>query len=77
MNYGRLCFFGLGIFVGAGAVIAVQSGLGKKACVGLLSKGLELKETTEIIMERAKEGLEDVLAESRYINEQKQNGVTA
>ncbi len=77
MNYGRLCFFGLGVLVGAGAVVAMQSGLGKKTCVGLVSKGLELREATATMMERAKEGLEDTVAEAQYINEQKQQGANA
>lgn len=77
MNYGKWCFLGLGVFVGAGAIIAMQSGLGKKACVGLVSKGLELQETTAAALERAREGLEDTVAEARYINEQKQQGANA
>jgi hypothetical protein len=71
MKYGNLLLFAAGAAAGAGAVWLVTSGKGKKAAVAIAGKGLELKERVAVMAERAKEAADDVLAEAKYINEQK------
>ncbi|MDR1508055.1 MAG: DUF6110 family protein [Synergistaceae bacterium] len=71
MKYGNLLLFAAGAAVGAGAVWLVTSGKGRKSAVAIISKGLELKERVACMAERAKETADDVVAEAKYINEQK------
>ena len=71
MRCERACFFLAGAIVGIGVAAAVQKGLFRKACVGLVAKGMELKDSAAVAMERAKEGVEDVVAEAKYVNQQK------
>jgi hypothetical protein len=71
MKYGNLLLFAAGAAVGAGAVWLVTSGKGRQSAVAIVSKGLELKERVAGMAERAKETADDVLAEAKYINEQK------
>lgn len=71
MNYQKACYFLAGAIVGIGVATAVRSGAFKKACVGLVAKGMELKESAAVAMERAKEGVEDVVAEAKHLNERK------
>jgi hypothetical protein len=71
MKYGNLLLFAAGAVVGAGAAWLVTSGKGRKSAVAVISKGLELKERIASVAERAKETADDVIAEAKYINEQK------
>ncbi|MDR1137979.1 MAG: DUF6110 family protein [Synergistaceae bacterium] len=71
MKYGNLILFAAGAAVGAGAVWLVTSGNGKKSAVAIVSKGMELKERVAGMAERVKEAADDVVAEAKYINEQK------
>ena len=73
MKYERALLFAAGVVVGAGAVCFIRSGAGKKAAVAVVSKGLELKNCVAAMAERAKEAAEDVLAEAKYVSEQKTN----
>ena len=71
MKYEKACFFLAGAVVGIGVAAAVQKGLFRKACVGLVAKGMELKDSASVAMERAKENVEDVVAEAKHLNQQK------
>lgn len=71
MKYGNLLLFAAGAAVGAGAVWLVTSGKGRRSAVAIISKGLELKERVAGMAERVKETADDVVAEAKYINEQK------
>jgi hypothetical protein len=71
MNYGKAFFFAAGVVVGAGVVCFVKSKAGKKAAVAIASKGLELKDCVVSATERLKEAVDDVVAEAKYVNEQK------
>jgi hypothetical protein len=73
MKYGSALFFAAGVAVGVGAVCFVKSKAGKKAAVAIVSKGLELKNCVASTAERVKETVEDVVAEAKYVNEQKAN----
>jgi hypothetical protein len=73
MKYERALLFAAGVLVGAGAVCFIRSGAGKKAAVAVVSKGLELKNCVASMAGRVKETAEDVLAEAKYVNEQKTN----
>lgn len=77
MRYERAIIFAAGLVLGAGAYALIQSSTGRKAAVAVLSKGLELKEKVETMTERAKESLEDVVAEASFYNEQKKRCCTA
>ena len=71
MNYGKALFFAAGIGVGIGVACFVKSKMGKKAAVAVVSQGLKLKDCVASMAERAKEAADDVIAEAKYINEQK------
>jgi hypothetical protein len=71
LNYGKALFFTAGVVVGVGVVCFVKSKAGKKAAVAIVSKGLELKDRVVSMTERAKEAVDDVIAEAKYVNEQK------
>jgi hypothetical protein len=71
MNYEKAFFFAVGVAVGAGAVCFVRSKAGKKVAVAIASKGLELKDCVTSMAERVKETVDDVMAEAKYVNEQK------
>ncbi|MDR2174416.1 MAG: DUF6110 family protein [Synergistaceae bacterium] len=73
MKYERALLFAAGVIVGAGTVCFVRSKLGKKAAVAVVSKGLELRNCVAAVAERAKEAVEDVVAEAKYVAEQKTN----
>jgi hypothetical protein len=73
MKYERALLFAAGVIVGAGAVCFVRSKAGKSAAVAVLSKGLELKERAASMAGQLKETVEDVVAEAKYVNEQKAN----
>jgi hypothetical protein len=71
MNYERVFYFAAGVAVGVGVVCFVRSKAGKKVAVAIASKGLELKNCVASMAERAKEAADDVIAEAKYVNEQK------
>jgi gas vesicle protein len=71
LNYERALFFTAGVVVGAGVVCFVRSKAGKKTAVAIASKGLELKDRVVSMTERVKEAVDDVMAEAKYVNEQK------
>ncbi|MDR1622406.1 MAG: DUF6110 family protein [Synergistaceae bacterium] len=71
LNYGKALFFTAGVVVGVGVVCLVKSKAGKKAAVAVVSKGLELKNRVASMTERVKEAMDDVVAEAKYVNEQK------
>lgn len=71
MKYERACFFLAGAAVGLGVAAAIHKGLFQKACVGLVAKGMELKESAAVAVERAKESVEDIVAEAKHLNQQK------
>ncbi|MDR1977569.1 MAG: DUF6110 family protein [Synergistaceae bacterium] len=71
LNYERALFFTAGVVVGVGVVCFVKSKAGKKVAVAIASKGLELKDRVVSMTERAKEAVDDVMAEAKYVNEQK------
>jgi hypothetical protein len=73
MKYERALLFAAGVIVGAGAVCFIRSKAGKKAAVAVISKGLELKTCVASMAGRVKETVEDVVAEAKYVNEQKTN----
>jgi hypothetical protein len=55
-----------GIFALGGAAFAVaSSGLGRKASVSIVRKGLKLKECVAYAVGSAKEGFEDIVAEAK------------
>ncbi|MDR2137811.1 MAG: DUF6110 family protein [Synergistaceae bacterium] len=71
MIYEKALFFAAGVAVGVGVVCFVKSKAGKKAAVAIVSKGLELKECVASTAERIKEAAQDVVAEAKYVNEQR------
>jgi gas vesicle protein len=71
MNREKLLWLAAGFLAGAGTVCFVRGQAGRKAAVAIASKGLELKERVEALTERVKETAEDVVAEAKYVNEQK------
>ena len=71
MNYEKAFFFTAGLIAGVGAVCFVKSGKARKAAVAVASKGLELQERVAGMAERLKETVDDVMAEAKYVNEQK------
>ena len=71
LNYERALFFTAGVVVGVGVVCFVKSKAGKKTAVAIASKGLELKNRVASMTERVKEAVDDVMAEAKYVNEQK------
>jgi hypothetical protein len=71
LNYERALFFTAGVVVGVGVVCFVKSKAGKKTAVAIASKGLELKNRVVSMTERVKEAVDDVMAEAKYVNEQK------
>jgi hypothetical protein len=73
MKYGQAFFFLAGAAVGVGVACFVKSKAGKKTAVAIVSKGLELKDCVASTAERVKEVVEDVVAEAKYVNEQKAN----
>ncbi|MDR1515455.1 MAG: hypothetical protein LBS45_07165 [Synergistaceae bacterium] len=59
-----------GIFALGGAAFAVaSSGLGRRACVSLVRKGIKLKECAAYTVGAAKEGIEDIVAEAHAEDE--------
>ena len=74
MKFSHLLIFGAGVALGAGAVCAVQSKMGKKFAVAVVGKGLELKERLAYMADRMKESVEDIVAEARYVNEHGTSG---
>ena len=66
-----------GLFLAAGVAIgalgAVALGKGKfsirPAMTDLVSHGLDLKEKTAAVLERAKENIEDIMAEAKHAKE--------
>jgi hypothetical protein len=70
MKYEKAIFFGVGILAGMGALCFAKSKLGRKAAVAVVSKGLQLRECAAEIAERAKETVDDVIAEAKNANEQ-------
>jgi hypothetical protein len=73
MNYEKAFYFVVGLAVGAGAVCFVKSGAGRKVAVAIAGKGMELKDRVSSMAERVKETVDDVVAEAKYVNEQKTN----
>jgi hypothetical protein len=74
-----------GLFLAAGVAIgalgAVALGKGKfsirPAMTDLLAHGLELKEKTAAVLERAKENMEDLMAEAKHAKETRETPKTA
>jgi len=70
-----------GLFLAAGVAIgalgAVALGKGKfsvrPAMTDLVSHGLDLKEKTAAVMERAKENIEDIMAEAKHAKETRES----
>jgi hypothetical protein len=60
-------FLGLGFVLGAvGAVLVSRNpGAAKKACAGVLSRAMEVKDKATSMVETAKENIEDLAAEAR------------
>ncbi|MDR1021609.1 MAG: hypothetical protein LBL73_12675 [Synergistaceae bacterium] len=55
-----------GIFaLGGAAFAAASSGLGRRAAVSVVRKGLKLKESVAYTVGSAKEGFEDIVAEAK------------
>lgn len=73
----RAWIFAAGVAVGVGAVCFVKSNAGRKVAVALACKGLELKECVAAASERAKETVDDVIAEARHVKEEKERAVQA
>ncbi|MDR1966897.1 MAG: hypothetical protein LBQ36_09315 [Synergistaceae bacterium] len=71
MRYERALLFLAGFAAGAGLVAFAGSPCGRKAAVAVASKGLELRDRAAALAERAKESLDDVVAEAKYVNEKK------
>ncbi|MDR1241178.1 MAG: hypothetical protein LBM00_00095 [Deltaproteobacteria bacterium] len=67
---------GAGVAIGAvGAVLLSRGNINlKKACAGLLSRGLDIKDRAAGFAGTAKENLEDIAAEARYEQELRKNG---
>ena len=69
-----------GLFLAAGVAIgalgAVALGKGKfsvrPAMADLLSHGMDLKEKTAAVLERAKENMDDLMAEAKHAKESRQ-----
>jgi hypothetical protein len=72
MNYEKAFYFIAGLAAGAVSVSFVKSEAGRKAAVAIASKGLELKERVATMADRAKETVDDIAAEAKYVNEHKQ-----
>jgi hypothetical protein len=70
-----------GLFLAAGVAIgalgAVALGKGKfsvrPAMTDLVSHGLDLKEKTAAVLERAKENIEDIMAEAKHAKETRES----
>ena len=71
LNYEKALFFAAGVGVGIGVACFVKSQAGKKTAVAIASQGLKLKDRVVSMAERAKEAVDDVIAEAKYVNEQK------
>jgi hypothetical protein len=71
MNYEKAFYFLTGVAIGAAGVCFMKSETGRKAAVAIASKGLELKDRVAVIAERAKETADDIVAEAKYVNENK------
>jgi hypothetical protein len=55
-----------GIFaLGGAAFAAASSGLGRRACVSVVRKGIKLKDCVAYSIDSAKEGFEDIVAEAK------------
>ncbi|MHC1788766.1 hypothetical protein [Solidesulfovibrio sp.] len=74
-----------GLFLAAGVAIgalgAVALGKGKlsirPAMADLLSHGMDLKEKTASVLERAKENIEDLMAEAKHTKEAREGKAVA
>ena len=64
---------GVGVAVGAaGAVLFSRGSIDlKKTCATLLSHGMDLKDKASSFMETAKENMEDITAEAKHEQEQR------
>jgi hypothetical protein len=71
MKYEKTLLFAAGFIAGAGLVCFAKSRAGKKIAVALVGKGMELRDCVASVTERAKETIDDVVAEAKYANEQK------
>ncbi|MDR0653563.1 MAG: DUF6110 family protein [Synergistaceae bacterium] len=71
MKYEKAILFGAGLLAGVGVACFAKSKLGRKAAVAVVSKGLQLKECVTDIAERTKETVDDVIAEAKNVNEQR------
>ena len=63
--------FAAGVALGVGATCFVTSGMGRKTAVAVAERGLALKDCVASAAERAKEAASDIMAEARYVREQK------
>jgi hypothetical protein len=70
---------GAGVAIGAvGAVLLSRGNIDlKKACSGLLSRGLDIKDRAVELAETARENLDDISAEARHAREQRKKAETS
>ncbi len=64
-------FFAAGVALGALGAVALGKGKFsvRPAMADLLSHGMDLKDKTAAVLERAKENIEDLLAEAKHVKE--------
>ena len=71
MNVGmkRAALIAAGFVLGGATYAAVSSGAGRRACVSLVNKAIKLKETVAYSLESMKEGMDDIVAEAKAMDE--------
>jgi predicted Fe-Mo cluster-binding NifX family protein len=55
-------------FLGGAAYAAITSGVGRRACVSLVSKGIKLKNGVACSLAVAKENVDDIIAEAKELS---------
>ena len=71
MNMGmkRVALIAAGFVLGGATYAAVSSGAGRRACVSLVNKAIKLKETVAYSLESMKEGMDDIVAEAKALDD--------
>ena len=71
MNIGmkRAALIAAGFVLGGATYVAVSSGAGRRACVSLVNKAIKLKETVAYSLESMKEGVDDIVAEAKAMDD--------
>jgi hypothetical protein len=68
MDWKKAGVFAATFALGGAAYAIATSGLGRRACVNLVGKGIKLKECVAYSIESIKEGVEDIVAEAKELD---------